>query len=127
MSIIENIKSIANILQKADNIELYRKILDLQTDAMELVEQNYELKNEVRELKNKLSFRGNLIHRNNKYWKLNDQGDEDGPFCTTCWDVKELLVRLHILNNGYVTCHNCGMTSEDEQYTGSRIYRMEIE
>ena len=128
MSIIDNIKSVASLIQKADNIELYRKILDLQYEAMELVQQNNELRNQLIELKEKLSTQDSLVFKNNKYWKKIDDNKHDGPFCSKCWDVDKKLVRHNNHNSGYMSCPNCNMTVEDENYQGRRdsdedIYR----
>lgn len=120
VGIIENIKSVASVLQKADNIELYRKILDLQYEAMELVQQNNDLKIQITELKDKLSTQENLTFRNNKYWKILEADKQDGPFCSKCWDVERKLVRHQNHNDGYLTCPNCQMTVEDENYRGPR-------
>jgi hypothetical protein len=36
MGLIENVKDVVSLVQKMDNIDLYRKILDLQADALRL-------------------------------------------------------------------------------------------
>lgn len=60
MGIIDNIKDIASIVQKADNIDLYSRILDLQKEAMDLVWQNNELKSEIRKLKEENNINNKL-------------------------------------------------------------------
>ncbi|MBR2566588.1 MAG: hypothetical protein IKE29_18505 [Paenibacillus sp.] len=117
MSIISDIKEVATIVQKADNIELYKKILDLQSEAMNILEQNNNLKAEVRELRDRFEIQEKLTFKNNKYWISNDEG----PFCTKCWDVEKKLVRHQDLYNGYYTCPNCRMTAENESYKGKTI------
>lgn len=120
MSIIDNIKSLASVLQKADNIELYRKILDLQVEAMDLVEQNNNLKQEIRELKEKQNVQNGLVFKRNKYWISEEQALK-GPYCTRCWDVEKLLVNLKDIRNGYYDCPNCRMTVENEDFKGRTI------
>src|SRR6266536_3321393 len=78
MGILDTLKDAVVLIQKADNIELNRTILNLQTQVFELVEEN-------RALKDKLVVRDQLSHRQNAYWK----GD-DGPYCTRCWDAENL-------------------------------------
>lgn len=110
MNIIEGFKSATELIQKIDNIELYRKILDLQSEAMGLVDQNNVLKEENKELKEKLKIKDNLVYRNNVYWLRLQEGTEDGPFCSRCWDVDNKLVRhAHLLTNFYV-CPQCNMS-----------------
>ena len=36
MGLYEGIKDIAKIIQKADNVELYRQVLDLEAQALEM-------------------------------------------------------------------------------------------
>lgn len=107
MSIIDDIKSIAKTIQQADNIELYQKILNVQAEALEVVEQNNKLRDENHELKEKLKIKENLKHERNSYW-IESDGKNDGPFCSRCWDVDKNLVRLHPCGNpAYYDCPNC--------------------
>jgi len=107
MSIIDDIKSVTKTIQQADNIELYQKILDVQAGALEVVEENNKLRDENRELKEKLKVKENLKYERNSYWI--EAGDKkDGPFCSRCWDVDKNLVRLHPCGNpAYYDYPNC--------------------
>ena len=98
MGIIDDIKSIAKTIQQADNIALYQKILDVQGEALEVVEENNKLREENKELKEKLKIKETLVHDNNAYWIKSVEG-KDGPFCSRCWDVEKNLVRLHPCGN----------------------------
>jgi|SRR5690625_2462112 len=105
MDIIKGIKEVADVVRKADNIELYRQILDLQKEALDLVEENHELKNEIRELKKVPDLQKKLTFKNNAYYLDNDDV-ADGPFCSTCWDARDMLVRLHDNDYGFI-CDHC--------------------
>ena len=48
MGIIDNVKETVTLIQKIDNIDLYRKVLDLQSEVMAVVEENTELKRRLR-------------------------------------------------------------------------------
>lgn len=37
--------------------------------------------------------------KNNSYWF-----EGNGPYCTACWDIDKLKVRLHDVNNGWAQC-----------------------
>jgi uncharacterized protein YfcZ (UPF0381/DUF406 family) len=54
MSLIGDIKSIGEVIQKADNIDLYRKILNLQSEAMSVMESLNEKKRKIGSLKKSL-------------------------------------------------------------------------
>ena len=51
MGAIDNVKEVAKLVKDIGNMELYRQILDLQGEIMELTQANRELKSRVAELK----------------------------------------------------------------------------
>lgn len=96
MSVIEDIKSIGNVLQKAGNIEVYSKIINIQTVIMDLQEQNNTLRKELLDIKSLNDIDENLIFENNMYFIYKDNRSvREGPYCTRCWDENRKLVRLH--------------------------------
>jgi hypothetical protein len=98
MGIIDTLKETASLLQKVDNIDLYRKMLELQTQVFALVEEN-------RALKEQLAVRGELRYERNAYWRK-----DDGPFCAPCWDKDAKLIRvpgdLYLGSRRCPICHN---------------------
>jgi regulator of replication initiation timing len=111
MGIIDKVKSIASMIQKVDNIELYKTILDLQANVMELVEENGRLKSDLAEFSEKLKTKESLFFEHDAYWSKKADGTKDGPFCSNCWDSKQKLIRLHLWGNDeYSGCPNCQKT-----------------
>jgi regulator of replication initiation timing len=106
MSLIDEIKSIAGVIQKVDNIELYRKILDLQAEALELIEQNSSLRAENIRLKEINKIQSNLVFKGNKYWLKKEESKMEGPYCSKCWDSNNKLLRMHDLDD-YFHCPEC--------------------
>lgn len=100
MGILDDIKETVSIIQKIDNIDLYRKILDLQAEAMALVEEN-------RTLKAAASIEAELEYRQQAYWKKYGTEKQEGPFCPKCWDVERKLVRLLKSNGFFPQCPSC--------------------
>jgi hypothetical protein len=92
MSVIDTAKEAVMLVQKIDNIELYKKILDLQSDALKLVEENGKLEGEIQELEEAFKIKDTLLFEDNHYYI---KEPKDGPFCTLCWDKERKLVRLH--------------------------------
>ncbi|HAN10104.1 MAG TPA: hypothetical protein DCP90_05785 [Clostridiales bacterium] len=109
MGLIGDIKDAASIVQKADNIELYQKILDIQASALELQEENINLKNKVRELEKRKNIEDSLEFRENAYYKKLEDNKEDGPFCSACWDKDKRLTRMHSINDGTVVKFACSV------------------
>lgn len=94
MSIISNAKEIADLVKKIGNVELYRRIIDLEGEIIELSGQNHSLKEQVSALEQKLKLRAQLKFSDSMYW-LADGDAKDGPFCQRCYDVDGKLVRVH--------------------------------
>lgn len=108
MAIIDEIKSAATLVHQIGNMDLYKKILEIQAQAMDLMENNLRFQKENQMLKEKLEISGKLVCEKDVYWFPMD-GKKDGPFCTRCWDADKKLVRLHKLtgNPVYSKCPNC--------------------
>ncbi len=109
MSIIENAKEAVKLVQQIDNIELYRKILDLQTEAIELTDQLKQKDEKIDQLREALELKGNFICKDSAYYIADESGKIiDGPFCTKCFDVNHLKCRL-VANTKepQVICPNC--------------------
>ena len=105
MGIVDTVRDVAVLVQKADNIELNQKVLELQSQVMELLSENHQLRSQVRELAERAQVMDQLVFDDNLYWL--EQGDErDGPFCTKCWDVGNNLVRLHTQGRSLL-CPEC--------------------
>ena len=56
LGLYDSVKEVAGIIQKADNIELYSKILDVQKEAIDLIEENRKLKNKICELEETMNL-----------------------------------------------------------------------
>lgn len=109
MGIIENAKDAVKLVQQIDNIELYRKILDLQAEAIELTERLKQKDEIISQLKDALDLKGKLVCKDSAYYITDENGKiTDGPFCTKCFDVDHLKCRLVPDNKEpQVICPNC--------------------
>ncbi len=103
MGIVDTLKETVGLIQKVDNIDLYQKMLELQTQTVALVEEN-------RALRDRLAVRDQLAFRRNAYWR----GD-DGPYCSRCWDDETKLIRLHDDGKWLPQCPKCHTVAERER------------
>ena len=102
MSLYDGIKDVLSIVQKADNIELNRKLLDLGQAALDLQAENQKLILENTELKKAIKEEKKIIrHSDGLYITLEDD-DLQIHYCSTCWGNEKKLIQL---NNG--RCFNC--------------------
>jgi hypothetical protein len=105
---LDDVKSVASTIQKIDNIDLYRQILNLQSEIMQVVQENNELKAQLATLRQKFAIREQLVFDRNAYWLRADGSRMDGPFCSNCWDVRQNTVRMYVdKDTGYGQCPTC--------------------
>lgn len=104
MGIFDDLKSIGKTFQEAGKIEQYNQILETQKELLEMQKKIIDLESEKVELKEKLKIRGKLIPKNNAYWLAEENGREDGPFCTRCYDKDEKLLRMLPREYGSSSC-----------------------
>lgn len=117
-------KTIIPLARNAANPELSSKVQDFLDQLMDLkmtqgslVDENSELRRTIEDLRRqadllteKLKLKGEMIPRGNIYYvrKLSDQ-TEEGKYCSHCWDVKRLGVRLTFVRAqvGYLPHYLC--------------------
>lgn len=88
------IKNVADIVRKADNLELYAMLLDLQAKAIELQEENAQLKQQLSNHSRIESLRSRIIRHDQPFITLQD--DENHIlYCAQCWDSKEKLIQMN--------------------------------
>lgn len=105
MSIITNAKEIADLVKKLGNVDLYRKLVELEGEIIELTGQNHMLIEKTRELEQALKTAEALVFERNVYW-LEDEETRDGPYCQRCYDVNKKLVRLQPWDDTWA-CFEC--------------------
>jgi hypothetical protein len=86
VGIIEDFKDVLKLADAANNLDLYKKLAELQNSVLGLQEENQTLKERLREAEKLNDIAGRLHVRDNAYY-LNDGKQLDGPFCMRCWDV----------------------------------------
>lgn len=109
MSIYDGLKDAVSIARQADNIELYRMLLDIQKESMDLLHENNELKRKIRELEDDSYIDKTLVFKGNCYYKKDDS-DYKEPYCTVCWDKNRKLIRMHTgdsFNTKIADCKVC--------------------
>jgi hypothetical protein len=107
MSTLENLKEIADLVKKLGNIELYRKIVELEGEVIELTRQNRALDEENRQLKQQVEFAAKMKF-NEPFWYAD--GDSV-PHCPACWEARKSAVHLtylgHMAGGHRYDCPHC--------------------
>jgi len=107
MSIIDHIRDAAKVARQIDNIELYKQILDLQGEALEIQEQLLEKTKRIKELEEALVIKQKIAFVDSAYFETNAEGNPTGdPYCPRCYDIDKKLCHLNSLG-GNMQCPNC--------------------
>ena len=109
MSFYEAFRDAMNMAQKADNIELYRQLLDLGAQALDLQAEVARLKEENSELRKKEDLSTSLIRHTESF--ITKAGDETNMrYCSHCWDADQKLIQLSCdEENATFVCPHCKM------------------
>ena len=107
MAFYDAFKDAINLAQKADNIELYRQLLDLSAQALDLQAENAKLKEEIARLKKKKNVDGQIVRHRDPYITLSDENPQLF-YCSHCYDSDHVLVQLHCdYEEGACFCPHC--------------------
>jgi hypothetical protein len=87
------VKEVADVIKKAGDIELYRKIIEAEGEIIELTRKNRHLEEEVQQLKEKLALRGAMQFKEPFYYQKGDQT----PYCPACWETKQAAVHVTLI------------------------------
>ncbi|MNP74286.1 hypothetical protein D3C76_1711420 [compost metagenome] len=66
----------------------------MQKDAMDLVQENRDLKDRIRILETEIRHRAAVEYIEDAYYVKKENGEFDGPFCRVCWDSDKKLMRM---------------------------------
>ncbi len=93
MNAIDNVKDLAKLIQDLGRLDLYKKVLELQSELLALTEEKNNLRLEIEELRKRFDLKKNLRFDECTYW-LKENEKESGPYCPSCWDGQGKLSRL---------------------------------
>lgn len=104
MSLLDNVKDLADLIKKVGDTDLYRKIVDLQGEVVQQADENFRLKKQVKELEEAMAFAGKLTFKAPYYFAEHD----DVPYCPTCWEDQKKAVHLaRSVTATWMECRRC--------------------
>ena len=106
---------------RADHIALLREeLVAAEKQIANLEHDKVVLTDENRKLRQRLATQLNLIWESPYYWRVNNDGTKDGPFCQHCVDNDGKPVRLQgnspAYRRGYWKCTVCRNEFQDKDY-----------
>ena len=106
MGLYEAFKDAISVAQKADNVELYRQLLDLSAQALDMQAEIAKLKEENMELRKRRDVASEIIRHDEPCITLKND-DHSLCYCSHCWDSQQLLIQLNCHENGTFECPHC--------------------
>ena len=88
------IKNVAEIVRKAENLELYAMLLDLYSKALDLQEENAKLKAELSDKSEHQAIAAKVLRHPQPFITLKDD-DAGLMYCAQCWDSEGKLIQLN--------------------------------
>ena len=106
MGLYEAFKDAISVAQKADNVELYRQLLDLSAQALDMQAEIARLKEENTELRKRRDVASEIIRHDEPCITLKND-NQNLFYCSHCWDSQQLLIQLNCHENGTFECPHC--------------------
>lgn len=91
MGLSDTIKDLKALAVGIENIDLISKLMDVQIQAYEILDENRNLRLKLEQLERAEEIESNLSYEGDLYYK---KDDNSGPYCSRCWDVDKMLVRV---------------------------------
>jgi hypothetical protein len=105
MGVVENLKDLAELVKKAGQIELYKKISEAEDEVREVAREKRRLEDRVAELERALSFKEETVFRAPFYYLK--EGDQT-PYCPCCWENQKTPVHvILIFDHPHATRWDC--------------------
>lgn len=98
--------ALENATVKHQFAELYTSLSEVKMSMADLRGELQDKDQKIKDLTEQLNTKNNIIFKNNMYYIANGT-QEDGPFCTKCYDVKRLTVRLYETTPEEFQCREC--------------------
>lgn len=106
MGLYEGIKDVAKVIQQADNVELYKQLIDLSAQALDMQNEISRLSTENAELKKLRDIENRIERHSEPYITLKDDSNQI-LFCSHCWDYEQKLIQVKCYDTGKFKCTHC--------------------
>ena len=114
MSFYDALKDVIRIAQKSDNIELYRQLLDLGNQAIEMQAEIMALREENAELKRVRDLENDIEYHLDAY--VTNRTDRIPiKYCAACWVDKKKLVPMQDVGMANYKCPLCNSQIVDNE------------
>ncbi len=107
MKVIDDVKEIGDLIKKYNDIELNRKIVNLEGEVQDLTRDKRRLESKVEELAAVVEMKQNLVFKAPFWWLENDET----PYCASCWENQKkaihVVLRVDVADHISWDCPTC--------------------
>ncbi|QIB67805.1 hypothetical protein Ami103574_00050 [Aminipila butyrica] len=105
----DTIKDAVSVMQKADNIDVTKQLLEAQKEMMDIQQENFELKRTIDELNTIIEKSKKIKYSEGRgaVYTIEEDGSKQGPYCTCCWEADGKTISLHRRSTSYMNCPCC--------------------
>ena len=125
VAMLPSYKDIVDLIKKGSTIEAHEKIMELREAAIQLQEENLELRQRLKALEEQIALRAKVVWEKPYYWIIDEGGKRDGPYCQSCYDKDSKLMRLQDGENGVWNCKVCKSTFVDSTYRTPQVKHLD--
>jgi hypothetical protein len=102
MGVLDEMKEIGDLIKKAGDIELYRRIVKLEGEVTDLTRDKRRAEEKIEELERTLKFSKELKFKAPFYFA---DGDAT-PYCPACWESKKMAIHVAV-HEQYMHLRQC--------------------
>jgi hypothetical protein len=106
MGLYEGIKDVAKVIQQADNVELYKQLIDLSAQALDMQNEISRLSVENAEFKKLKDIENRIERHSEPFVTLRDEPIQI-LYCAHCWDYEKKLIQVKSYDSGGFKCTHC--------------------
>ena len=111
MAIYDILKDAVDIAQKAQNAELLQKLFDAQQQALQLLEENFELKDALQKTQDIKALEDKIERIPDSFYITISDDEQKIKYCSACWDSTGKTIQIYKTSTGSYRCQICGVRS----------------
>lgn len=105
MGLYEEIKEVAKIVKQSSNIDLFSKLTELSSQALDMQSEIVRLTNEIKELRSEKDIELQIIRYKELFVTL--KNEPEIRYCSHCLDSDKKLIQVHSNDSGGFRCPHC--------------------
>jgi len=121
ISDLMNPKQIYDLVKKKAQLEAQEEIMKYRKLVLNQNEEIQKLKQQNSSLKAKLELKSKIKKSDKGLYLVNDEGEQEGPYCVRCYEVTDTLISLRKIEYDHRYYYVCSEFKQEYDRDESRI------